>query len=57
MVRLLCVEHVEKNDKPMLYLVFEYMDTDLKKYIDLHGRGATGKPLAPKVVQVRWGGN
>jgi cyclin-dependent kinase len=51
-VRLLCVEHVEKNDKPMLYLVFEYMDTDLKKYIDLHGRGRTGSPLEAKVIQV-----
>ncbi|KAG0615528.1 hypothetical protein M758_5G048800 [Ceratodon purpureus] len=50
-VRLLCVEHVEKNKKPMLYLVFEYMDTDLKKYIDLHGRGPSGKPLPVKVVQ------
>jgi cyclin-dependent kinase len=50
--RLLCVEHVEKNDKPMLYLVFEYMDTDLKKYIDLHGRGRTGSPLEAKVIQV-----
>jgi hypothetical protein len=46
------VEHVEKNDKPMLYLVFEYMDTDLKKYIDLHGRGRTGSPLEAKVIQV-----
>jgi cyclin-dependent kinase len=52
MSRLLCVEHVEKNSKPMLYLVFEYMDTDLKKYIDLHGRGSSGKPLPPKLVQV-----
>jgi hypothetical protein len=43
---------VEKNDKPMLYLVFEYMDTDLKKYIDLHGRGRTGSPLEAKVIQV-----
>ncbi len=46
------MEHVEKNDKPMLYLVFEYMDTDLKKYIDLHGRGRTGSPLEAKVIQV-----
>ena len=47
------MEHVEKNEKPMLYLVFEYMDTDLKKYIDLqNGRGASGKPLPLKLVQV-----
>ncbi|KAG0575315.1 hypothetical protein KC19_VG336000 [Ceratodon purpureus] len=50
-VRLLCVEHVEKNNKPMLYLVFEYMDTDLKKYIDLHGRGPSGTPLPTEVIQ------
>ena len=37
----------------MLYLVFEYMDTDLKKYIDMHGRGPAGSPLQAKVVQVR----
>lgn len=47
------MEHVEKDDKPMLYLVFEYMDTDLKKYIDMHGRGPAGSPLQAKVVQVR----
>nr|GMD66302.1 cell division control protein 2 homolog C [Ipomoea batatas] len=35
-VRLLCVEHVNKKGKPMLYLIFEYLDTDLKKYIDSH---------------------
>lgn len=44
-VRLLCVEHVDKNGKPVLYLVFEYMDTDLKKYLDLHARGPTQKGL------------
>jgi hypothetical protein len=36
--RLLCVEHVEKNGKPILYLVFEFLDTDLKKFIDSHRR-------------------
>ncbi|KAG0475259.1 hypothetical protein HPP92_014945 [Vanilla planifolia] len=30
--RLLSVEHVEKNGKPLLYLVFEYIETDLKVY-------------------------
>eukprot|EP00249_Psilotum_nudum_P032225 c47492_g1_i1 orf=178-1095(-) len=52
-VRLLCVEHVDKKGKPLLYLVFEYMDTDLKKYIDLHGRGhgQARIPLSPKLVQ------
>ncbi|KAK2994848.1 hypothetical protein RJ640_012811 [Escallonia rubra] len=33
-VRLLCVEHVDdkKNGKPLLYLVFEYLNIDLKKF-------------------------
>ncbi|EFJ19614.1 hypothetical protein SELMODRAFT_110637 [Selaginella moellendorffii] len=50
-VRLLCVEHVDKKGKPMLYLVFEFLDTDLKKYIDLFGRGNTGRPIPPKIIQ------
>lgn len=33
-VRLLGVEHSDKNGKPLLYLVFEYIDIDLKRYID-----------------------
>ena len=28
------MEHVDEQDKPILYLVFEYLDTDLKKYMD-----------------------
>jgi cyclin-dependent kinase len=52
--RLLCVEHLEKKGKPLLYLVFEYMDTDLKKYIDINARaqGQGKPPLPPKHVQV-----
>lgn len=52
--RLLCVEHLEKKGKPLLYLVFEYMDTDLKKYIDVHARaqGQGKPPLVAKHVQV-----
>eukprot|EP00879_Flechtneria_rotunda_P028061 GHRR01030139.1.p1 GENE.GHRR01030139.1~~GHRR01030139.1.p1 ORF type:complete len:246 (+),score=81.53 GHRR01030139.1:255-992(+) len=38
-VKLLSVEHVEENDKPCLYLVFEYLTTDLKKYMDRNGKG------------------
>lgn len=35
MHRLLFVEHfVTKQDKPVLYLGFEYVDTDLKRYMD-----------------------
>lgn len=36
-VRLLSVEHIDENGKPMLYLVFEYLDTDLKKFMDATG--------------------
>lgn len=47
------MEHVDKKGKPLLYLVFEYLDTDLKKFIDHYGRGASGRPLPAKVIQVR----
>ncbi|XP_072954809.1 cyclin-dependent kinase B1-1 [Typha angustifolia] len=50
-VRLLSVEHVEKNGKPVLYLVFEYVDTDLKKFVDSHRRGPNPRPLSPQVIQ------
>ncbi|KAK1322551.1 Cyclin-dependent kinase B1-1 [Acorus calamus] len=50
-VRLLCVEHIDKNGKPLLYLVFEYLDTDLKKFIDSHRRGLNPRPLQPSVIQ------
>ncbi|GBG60961.1 hypothetical protein CBR_g18560 [Chara braunii] len=49
-VRLLCVEHVDENNKPMLYLVFEYLDTDLKKYMDLTGRGPSN-PLPASTIK------
>ncbi|MCO5547596.1 hypothetical protein L7F22_001047 [Adiantum nelumboides] len=39
-VRLLCVEHIVKNNKPILYLVFEYLDSDLKRFIDNHSNAA-----------------
>ena len=52
-VRLLCVEHVHhhKSGKPLLYLVFEYLDTDLKKYIDSHRKGPNPRPLPSSLVQ------
>ncbi|KAK2968186.1 hypothetical protein RJ640_018279 [Escallonia rubra] len=52
-VRLLCVEHVDnkKNGKPLLYLIFEYFDTDLKKFIDSHRKGPNPSPLSPSLVQ------
>ncbi|KAI3994047.1 hypothetical protein MKX01_012304 [Papaver californicum] len=51
-VRLLCVEHVDnKNGKPLLYLVFEYLDTDLKKFVDTYRRGTNPRPLPPSVIQ------
>eukprot|EP00958_Prasinococcus_capsulatus_P027838 scaffold5956_cov385-Prasinococcus_capsulatus_cf.AAC.2 len=47
-VRLLSVEHVHEVKKPILYLVFEYCDTDLKKYIDKRNHL---KALPTSVVQ------
>ena len=43
--RLLKVEHVEEDGKAMLYLVFEYLDQDLKNYMD-HDRARPGEPAA-----------
>ncbi|CAI8601455.1 unnamed protein product [Vicia faba] len=58
-VRLLNVEHVDKipksgtnsTPKPILYLVFEYLDTDLKKFIDTFRKGANPRPLPTSLVQ------
>lgn len=56
-VRLLCVEHVDSRKlvdgkpKPVLYLVFEYLDTDLKKFIDSHRKGQNPRPLPPSQIQ------
>ncbi|KAL3637632.1 Cell division control protein 2 C [Castilleja foliolosa] len=51
-VRLLCVEHVDnRNGKPLLYLVFEYLDTDLKKFMDSHRKGPNPRPLPPPLIQ------
>lgn len=38
-VKLHSVEHTEENGKPCLYLVFEYLSTDLKKWMDRGGKG------------------
>ncbi|XP_010529478.1 PREDICTED: cyclin-dependent kinase B1-2 [Tarenaya hassleriana] len=63
-VRLLCVEHVlqstdsispspavSPSPKSNLYLVFEYLDTDLKKFIDSHRKGQNPRPLDPSLIQ------
>jgi len=56
-VRLLCVEHVHQpstksqSTKSNLYLVFEYLDTDLKKFIDSYRKGPNPKPLEPFLIQ------
>ncbi|XP_022773819.1 cyclin-dependent kinase B1-2 isoform X2 [Durio zibethinus] len=54
-VRLLCVEHVDTNkngsSKANLYLVFEYLDTDLKKFIDSHRKGSNPRPLPSSLIQ------
>ncbi|CAH8362926.1 unnamed protein product [Eruca vesicaria subsp. sativa] len=57
-VRLLCVEHVhQSNDssppspsKSNLYLVFEYLDTDLKKFIDSYRKCTNPRPLEDSLV-------
>ena len=51
-VRLLAVEQAAKNGKPILYLVFEFLDTDLKKYLDVYRRGPNPRPLPPHLVKV-----
>ncbi|GAX74697.1 hypothetical protein CEUSTIGMA_g2145.t1 [Chlamydomonas eustigma] len=38
-VKLMSVEHSEESGKACLYLVFEYLSTDLKKWMDKSGRG------------------
>ncbi|XP_026427145.1 cyclin-dependent kinase B1-1-like [Papaver somniferum] len=50
-VKLLCVEYLEKNGNPLLYLVFEYLDTDLKKFINCHRKGPDAGPLPPPLIQ------
>ncbi|PKA51836.1 Cyclin-dependent kinase B1-1 [Apostasia shenzhenica] len=50
-VRLLEVVPADKNGKMILYLVFEYLDTDLKKYIDSYKRGPNPRPLPPQTIQ------
>lgn len=49
-VKLLCVEHLEENGKPCLYLVFEFLSTDLKKWMDRNGKGPA-HPLDPQIVK------
>ena len=44
------MEHLEENGKPCLYLVFEYLSTDLKKYMDRNGKGPAN-PLDPMIVK------
>lgn len=49
-VKLLCVEHVEEHNKPCLYLVFEYLSTDLKKFMDRTGKG-NANPMPSKLIK------
>nr|CAB3488902.1 unnamed protein product [Digitaria exilis]CAB3490756.1 unnamed protein product [Digitaria exilis] len=51
-VRLLAVEQAAKNGKPILYLVFEFLDTDLKKYLDVYRKGPNARPLPPHLVKL-----
>ncbi|XP_073391475.1 cyclin-dependent kinase B1-1 isoform X2 [Physcomitrium patens] len=49
-VRLLGVEHLHKNGKPALYLVFEYIDTDLRRFLDLSWPGLDN-PLPQNTIK------
>ncbi|PNH07529.1 Cyclin-dependent kinase B1-1 [Tetrabaena socialis] len=49
-VKLLCVEHTEENNKPCLYLVFEYLHTDMKKWMDRTGKGPAN-PLPTQQIK------
>ncbi|XP_028753499.1 cyclin-dependent kinase B1-1 isoform X2 [Neltuma alba] len=52
-VHLLSVELTEKtsNSKPVLFLVFEHLDTDLKKYMDSRRCSPVSKSLSPSRIQ------
>jgi len=49
-VKLQAVEHVEDNGKPVLYLVFEYCKTDLKKFMDSKPYGKGPNYPLPKTL-------
>eukprot|EP00191_Tetraselmis_sp_GSL018_P025001 CAMPEP_0177622190 /NCGR_PEP_ID=MMETSP0419_2-20121207/28080_1 /TAXON_ID=582737 /ORGANISM="Tetraselmis sp., Strain GSL018" /LENGTH=138 /DNA_ID=CAMNT_0019122345 /DNA_START=85 /DNA_END=497 /DNA_ORIENTATION=- len=49
-VKLLSVQHVEENGRPILYLVFEYLTTDLKKFMDRNGKGPA-HPLPKRLIK------
>ncbi|CAI5469644.1 unnamed protein product [Closterium sp. Yama58-4] len=49
-VRLLNVEHIIEYNTTTVYLVFEYLDFDLKKYMDARGKGPSFA-LEPKIVK------
>jgi cyclin-dependent kinase len=49
-VKLLSVEHVDEIGKPVLYLVFEYLTTDLKRWMDRNGRGPN-HPLSKEIIK------
>jgi len=46
------VEHVFKNGEAHLYMVMEYLDTDLKKFIDCNIYSVHSGYLPPKIIQV-----
>ncbi|CAN1200621.1 Cyclin-dependent kinase B1-2 [Linum perenne] len=44
-------QNAAAHPKSNLYLVFEYLDTDLKKFIDSHRKGPNPRPLPPTLIQ------
>lgn len=47
--RLLDIVHSEAK----LYLVFEFLDLDLKKYMDKVEKTGSGEGMGPEIVKVR----
>ncbi|KAL5546948.1 hypothetical protein UlMin_006635 [Ulmus minor] len=54
-IHFLCIKHVNnrKEGKPklVLYHFFEYLDTNLKKFIDLHLKGQNQRPLSTSLIR------
>ncbi|XP_074578099.1 cyclin-dependent kinase B1-1-like isoform X2 [Curcuma longa] len=50
-VQLLKVEQVKKNGKLLLYLVFEYLDSDLKNFIDSYRLAPTPSLVPSSVIR------
>eukprot|EP00803_Ostreobium_quekettii_P003387 evm.model.scf_1884.1 EVM.evm.TU.scf_1884.1 scf_1884:25738-29505(-) len=50
-VKLLAIDYCKENSKPCLYLVFEFLTMDLKKYMDRLGKGPA-HPLPRRTIKI-----